>query len=215
MWSRLESQTCTHRQQLNGPISWLCQRCLVIENSHLWKTWAQAHTNSCLVGMMIVSGIEEGQECHLYYEVWTQSCPGMNCSRTYIHSAQSIEEDLWISIGTSTFEKGGWLIAFTFITQTIDVNVNIVASWTIIIVMHIIVTLKYGTLIVDCCRISKTMMTSIGEWRVGQTQHGAAKSMRNFVHSGEVMTEGIHFEHTIWALIIVPIALIHSEHVFA
>ena len=29
------------------------------------------------------------------------------------------------------------------------------------------------------------------------------------------MTEGIHFEYTIWALIIVPLALIHSEHVFA
>ena len=35
------------------------------------------------------------------------------------------------------------------------------------------------------------------------------------MHSGEVMTEGIHFEYTIRALIIVPIALIHSEHVFA
>ena len=31
----------------------------------------------------MVSGIEEGQGCHLYYEVWTQSCPGMTCSRTY------------------------------------------------------------------------------------------------------------------------------------
>ena len=40
-------------------------------------------------------------------------------------------------------------------------------------------------------------------------------SMRNFVHNGAVMTEGIHLEYTIWALIIVPIALIHSEHVFA
>jgi hypothetical protein len=39
--------------------------------------------------------------------------------------------------------------------------------------------------------------------------------MKNFVHSGAVMTEGIHFEHTIGASIIVPIALIHSEHVFA
>ena len=58
------------------------------------------------------------------------------------------------------------------------------------------------------------MMTSIGERRVGQTHHGAAKSMRNFVHSGTVMTEGIHFEHMVGASIIVPIGLIHSEHVF-
>ena len=34
------------------------------------------------------------------------------------------------------------------------------------------------------------------------------------MHSGAVMTVGIHFEHTIGALIIVPIALMHSEHVF-
>jgi hypothetical protein len=59
------------------------------------------------------------------------------------------------------------------------------------------------------------MMSSIGEWGVGQTHHGAAKSMMNFVYSGAVMTEGIHFEYTIWASIIVPIASIHSEHVFA
>ena len=57
--------------------------------------------------------------------------------------------------------------------------------------------------------------SSTGEWRAGQTQHGAAKSIRNFVHSGAVMTVGIHFEYTIWASIIMPIALIHSEHVFA
>ena len=24
--------------------------------------------------------------CQLYYEVWTQSCPGMSCNRTYVHS---------------------------------------------------------------------------------------------------------------------------------
>jgi hypothetical protein len=35
------------------------------------------------------------------------------------------------------------------------------------------------------------------------------------MHSGALMTEGIHFEHTIRELIIVPIALIHSELVFA
>ena len=35
------------------------------------------------------------------------------------------------------------------------------------------------------------------------------------MHSGTVMTKSIHFEYTILALIIVPIALIHSEHVFA
>ena len=118
-------------------------------------------------------------------------------------------------MGTTTFEKGGGLIAVTGIMQTIAVIVNILASWTIIVVMHIIITLKNSALIVDCCRISKTMMTSTGEWRVGQTQHGAAKSIRNFVHSGAVMTVGIHFEYMIWALIIVPIASIHSEHVFA
>jgi hypothetical protein len=54
------------------------------------------------------------------------------------------------------------------------------------------------------------MMTSIGKQRFGQTQHGAAKSMRNFMHSGTVMTEGIHFENMIGVSIIVPIALIHS-----
>ena len=75
--------------------------------------------------------------------------------------------------------------------------VIIIASWTIIIVMHIIITLKNGALIVDCCRMmmSRTMMGSIGECRVGQTHHGAAKSMRNFMHSEAVMTEGIHFEY--------------------
>jgi hypothetical protein len=40
-------------------------------------------------------------------------------------------------------------------------------------------------------------MGSIGELGVGQTQHGAAKSIWNFVHSGAVMTVGIHFEYTI------------------
>ena len=35
------------------------------------------------------------------------------------------------------------------------------------------------------------------------------------MHCGAVMTVGIHFEYMIRALIIVPIALIHSEHVFA
>ena len=118
-------------------------------------------------------------------------------------------------MGTSTFEKGEWLIAVTDITQTIAIIVNNIASWTIIVVMHIIITLENGALIVDCCRMSSIMMTSIEEWRVGQTQHGAAKSMRNFVHSGAVMTVGIHFEYTIWASIIMPIALIQSEHVFA
>ena len=93
-------------------------------------------------------------------------------------SIQSIEEDLWISMGTtSTFEKGWGLIAVTGITQTIAVYVNMIASWTIIIVMHIIITLKNGTLIVDCCRMmmSKIMFASTGEWRVGQIQHVAAK----------------------------------------
>ena len=132
-------------------------------------------------------------------------------------SVQSIEEDLWISMGTSIFEKGGWLIVVTGMMQIIAVIVNNVAIWTIIVVMYIIVTLENGALDVDCRRMmmSKITMGSIGEWRVGQTQHGAAKSMRNFMHCGAVMTVGIHFEHTIWASIIVPIALIHSEHVFA
>jgi hypothetical protein len=63
--------------------------------------------------------------------------------------------------------------------------------------------------------MSKIMFASIGKGIVGQTQDGATKSMRNFVHSGAVMTEGTHFEHMIGELIIVPIASIHSEHVFA
>ena len=132
-------------------------------------------------------------------------------------SVQSIEEDLWFFIGTSTIEKVEWLIAVTGITQTIAVIVNIIASWTIILVMHIIITLKNGALDVDCRRMMmiRTMMNSIGEWRVGQTQYCATKSMRNFVHCGAVMTVGIHFEYTIWALIIVPNTFIHSEHVFA
>jgi hypothetical protein len=39
--------------------------------------------------------------------------------------------------------------------------------------------------IVDCHRMvmSKTMVNSVGKKRVLQTQHGAAKSIRNFVHS--------------------------------
>ena len=131
-------------------------------------------------------------------------------------SIQSIEDNLWIYMGTSTFEKGGGLIAVTGMMQTIAVIVNNVASWTIIVVMHIIITLEKGALIVDCHRMmmSKTMMTYIGNWRVRQTQHGPAMFIRNFVHSGTVMIEGIHFEYMIWASIIVPIALIHSEHVF-
>ena len=123
-------------------------------------------------------------------------------------SVQSIEEDLWIFIGTTTIEKGGGRIAVTGMMQIIAVIVNNVAIWTIIFVMHIIVTMIEGALIVDCCRMmmSKTLMTSIGECRGGQTQHCAAKSMRNFMHSGTVMTEGIHFEYLIWASIIVAIA---------
>ena len=141
----------------------------------------------------------------------------MSCSRTYCCSVQSIEEDPWIYMGTSTFEKGGGLIAFIGIMQTIAVIVNNLASWTIIIVMHIIVTMIEGALVVDSCRMmmSKTMIASIGECRFGQTQCGAAKSMRDFMHCGAVMTVGIHFEYTIWASIIMPIALIHSEYVFA
>ena len=80
-------------------------------------------------------------------------------------SIQSIEEDLLIFMGTTTtIEKGGGLIAVTGITQTIAVIVNIIASWTIIIVMYIIITLKNCALIVDSCRMmmSKTLMTSIG-----------------------------------------------------
>ena len=121
-------------------------------------------------------------------------------------------------MGTTTiFEKGGGLIAVTVMMQIIAVIVNNAAIWTIIIVMYIIVTLENGALIVDCRRMmmSKIMFASIGEWGCEQTQHGAAKSMRNIMHSGAVMTEGIHCEYKIWALIIVPIALIHSEHVFA
>ena len=66
---------------------------------------------------------------------------------------------------TTIFEKGGGLIAVTGITQTIAVIVNIVASWTIIVVMHIIITMINGRLIVDCCRMmmSKIMFASTGE----------------------------------------------------
>jgi uncharacterized membrane protein required for colicin V production len=70
-----------------------------------------------------------------------------------IQTSQSIVEDLWIFMGTSTFEKGGGLIAVTGITQTIAVIVNNVAIWTIIVVMHIIITLKKGAHVVDCCRM--------------------------------------------------------------
>ena len=95
-------------------------------------------------------------------------------------SVQSIEEDLWISMGTSIFEKVEGLIAVTGIMQT-----------------------------------NKAMMSSIEEWSIEQTHHGAAKYNWSFMHHGTVMTEGIHFEYTIWASVIVLIALIHSEHVFA
>ena len=66
-------------------------------------------------------------------------------------------------MSTSTIEKGGGLIAVTGITQTIAVIVNIIASWTIIIVMHIIVTLKEGALVVDSHRVmmSKIMFASM------------------------------------------------------
>jgi hypothetical protein len=68
-------------------------------------------------------------------------------------------------MGTSIFEKVEGLIAVTGMMQIIAVIVNIVASWTIIIVMHIIITLKNGALVVDCRRMmmSRTMMNSIGE----------------------------------------------------
>ena len=68
-------------------------------------------------------------------------------------------------MGTSTFEKGGGLIAVTGMMQTIAVIVNNVASWTIIIIMHIINTMIEGALVVGCRRMmmNKTMMNSIGE----------------------------------------------------
>ena len=69
-------------------------------------------------------------------------------------------------MGTSTiFEKGGGLIAVTGMMQTVAVIVNIIASWTIIIVMYIIITMIEGALVVDCRRMmmNKTMMNSIGE----------------------------------------------------
>ena len=47
--------------------------------------------------------------------------------------------------------------------QTITDNVNNVAYLTIYVVMHIIITLKNGSLIVDCCRMSLITMGSIGE----------------------------------------------------
>jgi hypothetical protein len=58
-------------------------------------------------------------------------------------SIQSIEEVFLIYLGTTTTsEKGGGLIAVTGIMQTIAVIASNLASWTIIIVMHIIITLK-------------------------------------------------------------------------
>ena len=76
----------------------------------------------------------------------------------------------WFFIGTTTIEKGGGLIAVTGIMQTIAVIPNNFASWTIMVVMHII-TLKNGALIVDCSRMmmSKTMMAGIRKQWVGQT----------------------------------------------
>ena len=69
-------------------------------------------------------------------------------------SIQSIEDDLWILVGTTTLEKGGGgLIAVTCTRQTIDAIVINLAIWTIIVVMHIIVTLKIGAFIVDCQRM--------------------------------------------------------------
>ena len=66
---------------------------------------------------------------------------------------------------STIFEKGGGLIAVTGMMQTIAVIVNNVASWTIIVVMYIIVTLENGALDVDCRRMmmNKTMIASIGE----------------------------------------------------
>ena len=106
---------------------------------------------------------------------------------------------------STIFEKGGGLIAVTGMMQIIAVIVNIIASWSINVVMQIIITFKNGALIVDCCRMmmSKIMFASIGEWRVWKTQHGTAKSIWNFVYSRAVIAVGIHFEHMIWALIIV------------
>ena len=68
-------------------------------------------------------------------------------------------------MGTTTIEKGEGLIAVTGIMQIIVVIVNIIASWTIIIVMHIIVTMIEGALVVDSRRMmmSRTMMNSMGE----------------------------------------------------
>ena len=68
-------------------------------------------------------------------------------------------------MGTTTIEKGGGLIAVTGMMQTVAVIVNIIASWTIIFVMHIIITMIEGALVVDCCRMrmNKTVMSSIGE----------------------------------------------------
>ena len=72
-----------------------------------------------------------------------------------------------------------------------------------------------------------SLLTAVGWWQAGfwllvleredddKHRYCSAKSITILVHSGILMKVGIHFEHTIWALIIVPIALIHSEHVFA
>ena len=66
-------------------------------------------------------------------------------------------------MGNSIVEKGEGLIAVTCIMQTIAVIVNNIASWTIIFVMHIIITMKICAFIVDCCRMrmSKIMFARI------------------------------------------------------
>ena len=66
---------------------------------------------------------------------------------------------------STTFEKGGGLIAVTGMMQIIAVIVNNVACWTIIVVMYIITTMIEGALVVDCRRVmmNKTMIASIGE----------------------------------------------------
>jgi hypothetical protein len=80
-------------------------------------------------------------------------------------------------MSTTTFEKAGGLIPVTCIMQSIDVIISNLASGMIIIVMHIIITLKNGGLAVYCHRMmmSKIMVACIGKQRVEQTQYGSAK----------------------------------------
>ena len=150
-----------------------------------WRVGQTQHGVAKSMRNFMHSGAVMTEGIHFEYTIWASIIlryePNLVLGWVVVElmSVQSIEEDLWISMGTTTiFEKGGGLIAVTGMMQIIAVIVNNVAIWTIIVVMYIINTMIEGALVADCHRMmmNKTMMNSIGEWRVGQTHHGAAKS---------------------------------------